>query len=203
MTERDAVLYVETDGNEDDAMLTFFQGDENMVFQGDQFVSKGKGGLPEDSTGSEQALTLVGLAGQAYVYDHEGGVTEYVLVVEGSALPPDMSFEGVGSVDYVGLHYYLDADGALTELYAAPRRLPRAASPSSSPPTRGTPTSAPRRSRPCPKATRDRGRYLPGRLAGGSDVSRDSRARMSKPSENLPDFGSNYSAALMAASSSS
>lgn len=38
-------------------------------------------------------------------------------VVEGSALPPDMSFEGVGSVDYVGLHYYLDADGALTELY--------------------------------------------------------------------------------------
>ena len=114
---RDAVLYVETDGNEDEAMLTFFQGDENMVFQGDQFVSKGKGGLPEDSTGSEQALTLVGLAGQAYVYDHEEGVTEYVLVVEGSALPPDMSFEGVGSVDYVGLHYYLDADGALTELY--------------------------------------------------------------------------------------
>lgn len=114
---RDAVLYVETDGNEDEAMLTFFQGDENMVFQGDQFVSKGKGGLPEDSTGSEQALTLVGLAGQAYVYDHEEGVTEYVLVVEGSALPPDMSFEGVGSVDYVGLHYYLDADGVLVELY--------------------------------------------------------------------------------------
>ena len=94
--DRDAVLYVETDGNEDDAMLTFFQGDENMVFQGDQFVSKGEGGLPEDSTGSEQALTLVGLAGQAYAYDHEGGVTEYVLVVEGSALPPDMSFEGGG-----------------------------------------------------------------------------------------------------------
>lgn len=82
---RDAVLYVETDGNEDDAMLTFFQGDKNMVFQGDQFVSKGKGGLPEDSTGSEQALTLVGLAGQAYVYDYEEGVTEYVLVAEGLA----------------------------------------------------------------------------------------------------------------------
>ena len=124
--DRDAVLYVETDGNEDDAMLTFFQGDENMVSQGDQFVSKGKGGLPENSTGSEQALTLVGLAGQAYVYDHEGGVTEYVLVVEGNAPPPDVSFEGVGSVDYVGLHCYLDADGAPTELYTEVSATPSA-----------------------------------------------------------------------------
>ncbi|MEC4272400.1 hypothetical protein VJ923_04390 [Adlercreutzia sp. R25] len=114
---RDAVLYVETDGNEDDAMLTFFQGDENMVFQGGLFVSKGEGGLPEDSTGSEQALALVDLAGQAYAYDHEEGVTEYVFVVEGSVLPPDMNFEGVKSVDYIDLHYYLDADGVLVELY--------------------------------------------------------------------------------------
>lgn len=114
---RDAVLYVEADGNEDDAMLTFFQGDENMVFQGDRFVSKGEGGLPEDAAGGEQALALIDLAEEAYIYDHEEGVTEYVLVVEGSALPPGMSFEGVGSVDYVGLHCYLDADGVLTELY--------------------------------------------------------------------------------------
>lgn len=114
---RDAVLYVETDGNEDDAMLTFFQGDENMVFQGNRFVSKGEGGLPEDSAGSERALALIDLAEEAYVYDHEEGITEYVLVVEGSALPPDVRFDGVGSVDYVGLHCYLDADGVLTELY--------------------------------------------------------------------------------------
>lgn len=114
---RDAVLYVETDGNEDDATLTFFQGDENMVFQGNRFVSKGEGGLPEDSPGSEQTLALIDLAGQVYVYDHEEGVTEYVFIVEGSVLPPDMSFEGVGSVDYIELHCYLDADGVLAELY--------------------------------------------------------------------------------------
>lgn len=115
---RDALLYVETDGNEDEAVSTFFQGDESMVFQGDQFVSRGNGGLPEDSIGAERALALVDLAAQAFVFDHGEGLTEYVLVVEGDDLPADMSFDGVGSVDYIGLHYWVNAEGSLEELYS-------------------------------------------------------------------------------------
>ncbi len=114
---RDALLYMETNGNEEEAMLTFFQGDRNMVFQGDQFISEGEGGLPEDSTGTEKALALVELASRGYTYDCGDGLTEYALFVDGSALASDVSFDGVGSVDYIRLHYMVDADGNLTELY--------------------------------------------------------------------------------------
>ncbi|MEC4295228.1 hypothetical protein VJ920_07885 [Adlercreutzia sp. R22] len=115
---RDAVLYVETDGNEDEALLTFFQGDENMVFQGDQFVSKGEGGLPEDSTGTEQALALIDYADTGYTYDGYG-LTEYAFIVDGSALPADMSFDGVESVDSITLEYWVNPDGSLYEVYMA------------------------------------------------------------------------------------
>lgn len=108
--------YVELDGNEDDAVMTFFEGDRVVVVQHDEIVSDERTGAPVDPTGSERALAVVDSAQVVDRYDYNDGSREYVLEADVSKLSETVTFDGLEALTSLTVNYYLDAEGNLASV---------------------------------------------------------------------------------------
>ncbi|MEC4184325.1 hypothetical protein VJ918_05820 [Adlercreutzia sp. R21] len=108
--------YVELDGNEDDAVMTFFAGDRVVVVQHDEIVSDERTGAPVDPTGSERALAVVDSARVIDQYDYNDGSREYVLEADVSKLGESVAFDGLETLTSLTANYYLDAEGNLASV---------------------------------------------------------------------------------------
>lgn len=107
--------YVEVDGNEDDAVTTYFGGDRVVVVQHDEIVSDEQSGAPSDPMGTERVLSLVEAVKTIDAYEYGDGLREYVLDVDVAKLNAD-AFDGIESLSELVAHCYIDAEGNLNSV---------------------------------------------------------------------------------------
>lgn len=107
-----AAMYLELNGDEDNATLTIFDGDQSQVIQGDEVVGESQTGVPDDPAGIEKALALLDCAGSIDVYEYDDGAIEYVLNTDPTKVPSGL-FDGMESIGSLIASYYFDGEGVI------------------------------------------------------------------------------------------
>lgn len=124
--------YLEIDGNEDEALLTLYDGERSMVFQGDEVVGEAQTPEPDDPEGIERALSVLACAETIDVYEHSDGGVEYIVTADVKRVSDQALFEGVERVTTLVTDYYFGPEGDIQSVLMDVKGVPTGASEGSS-----------------------------------------------------------------------
>ncbi|WP_304426439.1 hypothetical protein [uncultured Adlercreutzia sp.] len=111
-----AVVYLEVDGNEEDAMLTFIGDGQAVAVQHGEIISTEEMDTSGDLAGSQKALAMVDCAYSASFYEYDNGSEMYVLEIDGDQAMEVADIDGLSEItDLVAVYVFDPAgDGNLT-----------------------------------------------------------------------------------------
>lgn len=105
--------YVEIDGNEDEAVLTLYDGDQSAVIRNGEVVGEAQTAAPEDPAGTEKALAILACARSVDTYEYDDGSVEYVATIDAGQVSGQALFDGVEKVKSLSVSYYFGPEGEI------------------------------------------------------------------------------------------